>query len=498
MRTVIRGGWVVGHAKGSHTLIPGGEVAFEGDAILFAGRKFEGHADRVIDANGKLVAPGFIDTHVHCGHRAPGRLIADTGRADYFGQPFFEYTVPRKGTFIAGDPRYAPPGREAASVVGEFTDYTVVELLRNGITTFVEFGARVHVQEALARSLERFGLRGYLGAGYGGGRWTTGEGGRIEWVEDAETGARLFDQAVEFAKRIDGTLGGRARAILVPSGIDTASRIQLEATLNVARELDVPVATHGAYSIWEFYDTVRRRLATPIEYLEQLGLLDLGPRLNIGHGNFVAEHPKLAYSGGRDIERMGAHGCTVSHCAINLVRRARHLHHWKRYREAGVNLTLGSDTYPRDMIMQMRTASYFGKVAAGDIASASAPEVFSAATLGGATSLGRDDLGRLAPGAKADIVLIDLSGRDTLRYGPVRDPIRSLVECGVGDDVDTVIVDGRICMSGRVIPGLDLAALRDAAQRSGEFMWDHWHEWDPQERTAERVNPWSYPLEEQP
>jgi 5-methylthioadenosine/S-adenosylhomocysteine deaminase len=216
--------------------------------------------------------------------------------------------------------------------------------------------------------------------------------------------------------------------------------------------------------------------------------------LNIGHGNFTAEHPRLAYSGGNDIGLIGQHGCSVSHCAVNLARRARYLHHWSRYRDAGVNLTLGSDTYPRDMIMQMRTAAYFGKVMSGDLTAAPAQELFDAATVNAARSLGRDDLGRLAPGAKADIILIDLTGRDTLRYGPVRDPIRSLVECGIADDVETVIVDGRVCMESRAIPGADLAELRAQAQAAGEYIWDHWQEWDPQSRTAEQVNGWSFPL----
>ena len=115
---------------------------------------------------------------------------------------------------------------------------------------------------------------------------------------------------------------------------------------------------------------------------------------------------------------------------------------WKRYQEAGVNIALGSDTYPRDMIMNMRTASYMGKVASNTYFAATAGEVFAAATLGGARSLGRDDIGRLAPGALADIIIIDLSGRGSLRFGPVRDPVKSLIECGVGDDVETVIIDG--------------------------------------------------------
>src|SRR5581483_5743395 len=125
---------------------------------------------------------------------------------------------------------------------------------------------------------------------------------------------------------------------------------------------------------------------------------------------------------------------------------------------------------------------------------ASAGEVFEAATLGGAKSLGRDDLGRLAPRALADIIIIDLSGRDSLRYGPVRDPVKSLVECGVGDDVETVIVDGNIVMQNRKIAGVDFAALRAAAQAAGEKVWATLPDWDPLGRTAESACPWCYPM----
>ena len=69
---------------------------------VFIGERFEGPVDHEIDAGDKPVAPGFIDTHVHSGHRASHRLISDIGRGDYFGQPFLEISVAREG---------APPGR---------------------------------------------------------------------------------------------------------------------------------------------------------------------------------------------------------------------------------------------------------------------------------------------------------------------------------------------------------------------------------------------------
>jgi cytosine/adenosine deaminase-related metal-dependent hydrolase len=103
---------------------------------------------------------------------------------------------------------------------------------------------------------------------------------------------------------------------------------------------------------------------TPIELLDRIGMLRT--TLNIGHGNFIADNPNLNYSGARDLELMGSHQCSISHCPINIARRARTLDNWKRYRDAGINISIGSDTYPRDMVMNMRTASLMGKIMGHD------------------------------------------------------------------------------------------------------------------------------------
>jgi 5-methylthioadenosine/S-adenosylhomocysteine deaminase len=252
------------------------------------------------------------------------------------------------------------------------------------------------------------------------------------------------------------------------------------------------MATHAAYSVIEFYEVVKEYMKTPIELLDGLGMLR--PTLNIGHGNFISDNPNLNYSVHADLSLMGRAGASVSHCPINIVRRGRTLDSWQRYVDAGVNMCIGSDTYPRDMIMNMRTASYLGKITSHTYFAAPSAEVFEAATLGGAISVGRDDLGRLAPGALADIIIIDLSGRNTLRYGPVRDPVKSVVECGVGDDVDTVVVDGKIVMEGGVIPGVDFARLREDAQTAAQQIWETLQEWDPLGRTHEDACPWCYPM----
>jgi len=492
MRTSIKASWIVGHAAGHHRLIRDGVVVYEGNRIIHVGKNFDGPVDSTIDATDKLVAPGFIDTHVHTGHRATHRLITDTGRPMYFGQPFLEISVPREGAVVKGDPRYlkhGDAGAEAAFALNAI--FTVAELLRNGVTTFIEFGSQARVQDALLSEVTRLGTRAYLAPGYDCGRWVGNDQGRLKRIRNDRLGLDGLETALDWIEKNDGAAGGRVRGILVPREVETSSVALLRRTREAADANSLPMATHAAYSVLEFHDVVREHMMTPIELLDVLGMLR--PTMNIGHGNFIADNPNLNYAKSRDLELMGKSGSTISHCPINIVRRARVLDNWAKYQDAGVNISIGSDTYPRDMIMNMRTASYMGKVMGHSYFAATGGEVFEAATLGGAKSVGRDDLGRLAPGALADIIIIDLSGGNTLRYGPVRDPVRSVVDCGVGDDVDTVIVDGKVCMQGGVIPGVDFRQIRADTQAASEAIWATLPDWDPLGRTADEACPHCYP-----
>ena len=161
-----------------------------------------------------------------------------------------------------------------------------------------------------------------------------------------------------------------------------------------------------------------------------------------------------------------------------------------RYLARGVNMTLGTDTCPQSMIEGLRYTAVVGKIVDRQTEVATAADVFNAATLAGAKALGRDDLGRVAPGAKADLLLWN---GDSLFMTPLRDPIRNIVYSASAEDLDTVLIDGEVRMRGREIPGVDLAALTRDLQAAGERMWANVHKGDWAGRSIDELAPQTFP-----
>ena len=188
----------------------------------------------------------------------------------------------------------------------------------------------------------------------------------------------------------------------------------------------------------QFHDVLRERQVTPIQYLGQIGFL--GPEVTLGHCVFHSGHSWARYPYVDDLSILADSGASVAHAPYKYAKMGLALESFERYRQRGINIALGTDTFPQDLVSEMRLAALICRVIEQNFVVGKPHDVYDAATLGGARALGRDDLGRLAPGAKADLIVVDLQ---QMHFGAVRDPIKSLVECASGTDVETIIVVGR-------------------------------------------------------
>ena len=348
--------------------------------------------------------------------------------------------------------------------------YAFVQLLRNGITTalpiaslfYREWGETSDEFAAAANAAAELGLRVYLGPAYRTGNVVVDEDGRIECAFDEARGLAGLDEAIRFCRTFEGTHRGLVRTMLSPDRIETCTPELLKRSAAAARELDVPIRLHCCQSRFEYDTVLERHGQSPPEWLESLGFLS--ERTLLPHGTFVAGSSRIERSG-RDLEIIRDAGASIVHCPLVSARHGAVIESFKRYRALGLNLGLGTDTWPPDMVENMQLGLILCRVVEQDTEACRAEDYYDAATLGGARALGRDDLGRLAPGAKADITVFDL-GRD--QAGQVIDPIQTMMIGGSGRDFDTVIVDGRFVMREKRLPGVDLAALHAQAQAQFE------------------------------
>jgi cytosine/adenosine deaminase-related metal-dependent hydrolase len=271
--------------------------------------------------------------------------------------------------------------------------------------------------------------------------------------------------------------------------VETCSEPLLRAGKDAARQLNVPIHTHAGGNLIEFQRIMEEHRKTPVQFLADIGFLD--DRTLLGHVVFTTAHPWPRYPFGDDLRVLAQTGATVGHCPYKYAKMAMTLHSFQRYLEAGVNVAIGTDTYPMDMVAELRWASILAKVTDANYQVGLPRDVFNAATLGACRFLHRADLGRLAPGAKADVLLIDL---DRLGAPVYADPIKALVDGGCGRDVDTVIVDGKILVQGGRMTRVDEDEVYAKARQATEHYWSQVPGWRWDGATVERIVPPAFPM----
>jgi cytosine/adenosine deaminase-related metal-dependent hydrolase len=476
MTTIIENGTVVGFDGEQHRIINNGMVVFDEEKIIHVGKSYAGDADERVDAQGRLVTPGFINTHSHSQTPlSPHHLTVDIGLDPYYQHAGIGMHIARKGATrdVKSEDEWSAVAR-----------LSLVKRLLSGTTTFIEVGGG---NQELVRLTDEIGIRGYVSPGYKSANWVFDEKGRFGYEWDEEKGWKGLEQAVKFVERNHGSCGDRVRGMLFPAQVDTCTPELFAATREKADELKVGIQTHVGQRLIEFQEIVRRHLKTPVQFLHSTGLL--GPDFIAGHCIFASGHSKTGWPGHDDQRLLAETGSSIAYCPVVFTRNAVAMESFGKNIRFGVNMTVGTDNYPQDIINEMRWASMLSKVVDFDRTSASSAEVFDAVTINASKALGRTDLGRLQPGAKPDVVVMDLQ---TTRIAPVYDPIKSLVNAATSDNVDKVYCDGKLLVDeGRVL-GVDERKLLEEVQKIADTEWKKVSQWDYASRELREYAPMSY------
>lgn len=450
----------------------GGDVAFDATGILCVGGRFEGRATTEISGKSRMVMPGLIDIHCHS-HDEPlaKGIFEDVGTAALWGQAMYEYS----GVIDGGD-----DARAACLTV------MLGDLMRSGATTVLDIaGAHDIWLETAARS----GVRGYLAPGFRQADWVVHDSHRLdyEWNDDAGRDALL--RALDFADRARAHPSGRLEGVVAPSQVETCRPDLLVDAAEAARKRGMLITIHAAQTMAEHEELLRRTGLTAVQYLDRLGVL--GGDVILGHCIFADHHSWTRQRTANDLATLAARNTSVAHCPVTFARSGMALETLGGYRRAGVNVGIGTDSYPFNMLEEMRQALICSRLGAKSVFDIDTGDIFDAATLAGARALGRTDIGRLSVGAKADLLVIDLT---VPSMRPVYDPLRSLLHCAAERAVERVYVDGQLTVESGKPMLLDYDAAVREVQALQEWACARADRLDPRGRGIAELAPKSLPV----
>ena len=383
--------------------------------------------DETLDAEGGLVVPGLVNAHCHVAMTLL-RGYADDKPLDAWLQ---EDIWPTEAALETED-------------IAAGTRLGAVELLKNGVTALGDMYFEV---PEIATVLGEAGLRARVGHG-------------IVTVGKDEADARAdFEEGLEVARELDGTADGRIETALMPHSLTTADGDLLEEYVPRAREAGIPLHYHANETEDEVEPINSEHGVRPLEYADDLGLLESGDF--IAHGVHIDE---------TEIELLAERGVGVAHCPASNMKLASGIAPVEAMLEAGVTVGIGTDgaasNNDLDVFDELRDAAMVGKLEADDAAAVAAPDVVRAATEGGAELLGFDS-GRIEEGALADLAVIDL---EKPHLTPAHDLVSHLAYAVRGSDVRHTVVDGEVVVRDRTVVTLDEDGVRREAERHGQAL----------------------------
>ena len=402
-----------------------GFLGIEGEKISFVSSDKKkalefatSHPDaKQIDATGKIVMPGLINTHTHVA-MALLRGISD----DVPLMEWLELHI------------WPIEGKMGYQEIYDGARMGILEMLMGGTTTFVDM---YPYEEAVAQAAESAGIRALVSPCPMDFR-----------MEHFENDWRQVQKRFKDSRLVSMWIG--------PHAIYTLSEKNLQRSISLSKKLGVGSHVHLAETQTEQDNCLEQHGMSPTEYCEKQGLFTT--KTLAAHCVVMSDH---------DIEILAKNGVSVAHNPQSNMKLASGIAPVKKMLDAGVNVSIGTDgassNNDLDMWEEMRTASLLQKVSTMDPCAIPAYTALQMATINGAKAIGREgELGVLSAGAFADILLVDL---EKAHLYPHTNLVSELVYSAHSSDVDTVIVNGDIVVENRKCLSMNAQEVCATAQK---------------------------------
>ncbi len=423
---LVRGGTIV-TMDAARRVIEDGAVAVSKGLIVAVGTRAELESNytarETIDARGKVVIPGLINGHTH----VPMSLFRGLADDLDLNEWLTKYIFPA----------------EAKNVTEEFvrvgTRLGLAEMIRGGTTTYCDM---YYFEDAIADETSRAGVRGVLGETV------------IDFpVADNKTNAEAMAYTERFVKKWQGN--PLITPAIAPHAPYTVSEEHLKAIRLFSDRTKAPIVIHVAETQKEVADITKDHGARPVDYLARIGFLN---------ERVIAAH--VVYANDEEIAILKRLGVGVVHNPQSNMKLASGVAPVPRMLAADLALGLGTDgaasNNDLNLWEEMDTAAKLHKLISGDPKVVSALEAFELATIRGARALHlENEIGSIEVGKRADLVIAD---SDDLNQTPLYNIYSSLVYATKADDVQTVIIEGRVIMRDKRLLTLNESDIKTRAR----------------------------------
>jgi 5-methylthioadenosine/S-adenosylhomocysteine deaminase len=408
-------------------VIEDGAVAISAGRIVAIGTRAEVDskytARETVNASGKVVIPGLINTHTHIPMTLFRGLADDLDLQEWLTK----YIFPAEAKNVTED------------FVRTGTQLGLAEMIRGGTTTYCDM---YYFEDAIADETQKAGVRGVLGETV------------IDFpVADNKTNAEAMAYVERFVKKWQGN--PLITPAIAPHAPYTVSEEHLKAVRAFSDRTGAPVVIHVAETRKEVEDIEKAHGARPVAYLARIGFLS---------NRVIAAH--VVWANQEEIALLKQLGVGVAHNPQSNMKLASGVAPVPQMLAADLSVGLGTDgaasNNDLNMWEEMDTAAKLHKVTSGDPKVVSALQAFEMATIRGARALHLDSqIGSLEIGKRADLCIVDL---DDLNQTPLYNVYSHLVYATKANDVRTVIIEGRVVMRDRNLLTLDESAIKMRAR----------------------------------